>query len=100
MTMQDRPERARGTLTPPTNTDVDPIDARPTTSTRTDTTPPAHTAATAPAHTTVVTPAISATVQSGINWSVETEQLVRAAKNRTGKTRRAIVEEAIAHMWG
>lgn len=40
------------------------------------------------------------TVQIGIRWSPETEALVRAAKARTNKTRRALVEEAIAQVWG
>lgn len=120
MSMADRPARpARGKLTPPANNDVDPIDARPATqapqpsrptSTR-ESTPAEGKGASAPAAapsappqtaapTPAAAPALNTTVQSGVSWSPETEQLVREVKARTGKTRRAIVEEAIAAQWG
>lgn len=120
MSMADRPARpARGKLTPPANNDVDPIDARPATpapqpsrptSTR-ENTPAEGKGASVPAAspsvpprtaspTLAAAPAPNATVQSGVSWSPETEQLVREAKARTGKTRRAIVEEAIVRVWG
>lgn len=116
MSMEDRPARpARGKLTPPANADLDPIDARPaapelkpsrTTST-TENTPSEGKGAAAPAAaprrprvTTSPAPALNLTVQSGVNWSAEIEQIVRDVKARTGKTRRAIVEEAIAATWG
>lgn len=119
MTMADRPERpTRGKLTPPANTDVDPIDARPVAS-RPQPAQPAPSRESSPAEgkgasapaaapsavsqddrdIPVSQSASKATVQSGISWSLETEELVRRAKNRTGKTRKAIVEEAIAAMW-
>jgi len=116
MSMEDRPARpTRGKLTPPANADVDPIDARPATSapqpprtTSTQAAAPiegkgAQASAAASRQTKsapTVAPALNMTVQSGVNWSPETEQLVREAKARTGKTRRAIVEEAIAATWG
>ncbi len=120
MSMQDRPARpARGKLTPPTNADLDPIDARPTVTPPLPTRPASINAnapaevkvASAPAaapspaarptaSTPAAVPALNVTVQSGVNWSPETEQLVRDTKARTGKTRRAIVEEAIAALWG
>jgi hypothetical protein len=121
MSMPDRPARpARGKLTPPANANVDPIDAQPTISKSEPTStapafastpeegkgavapaaaaPAPGTAATASAPT-VTLPDLDVTVQSGIRWSPDTEAIVRAAKTRTGKTRRAIVEEAIAAMW-
>lgn len=120
MSMADRPARpARGKLTPPANADVDPIDARPATpkpepsrpTSTSESTPDEGKGAAAPAAAPFVAPratapaqtaapALNVTVQSGVNWSPETEQLVRDAKARTGKTRRAIVEEAIAALWG
>ncbi len=120
MSMQERPARpVRGKLTPPTNADLDPIDARPA-STAPRSTRPASTNASTPAEAKGASapaaahsraerptasspaslPALNVTVQSGVNWSPETEQLVRDTKARTGKTRRAIVEEAIAALWG
>lgn len=101
MSMAERPNRpARGKLSPPLTTDVDPIDARPT----------AHPATTPPTPTLVSTegaskpapsiPALNVTIQSGVAWSPEIEQLVREVKARTGMTRRAIVEEAIVKTWG
>lgn len=49
---------------------------------------------------TAMGPELDITVQSGIRWSPATENIIRAAKARTGKTRRALVEEAIAQVWG
>lgn len=123
MSMADRPARpTRGKLTPPANNDVDPIDARPATPapqpsrpTSTRKTAPgeggtltersggkvtATPDATSPAAEPVIAAGLNLTVQSGVSWSPETEQLVREVKARTGKTRRAIVEEAIAAQWG
>lgn len=120
MSMQDRPARpARGKLTPPANADVDPIDARlatpepqpPQSTSTSESTPAEGKGASAPAAAPSQTahapkptpntgPALNLTVQSGVNWSPETEQIVRDTKARTGKTRRAIVEEAIAATWG
>lgn len=123
MSMADRPARpTRGKLTPPANADVDPIDARPVTpnpepsrpTTTSESTSdevkgasaPAAAPAAAPSLPLLKTapapgavPALNLTVQSGVNWSPETEQLVRDVKARTGKTRRSIVEEAIATVW-
>lgn len=97
MTMPDRPARpARGKLQPPTTT-VDPIDAPQPPAAQ----PAAAPAAAAPsASTPVAVDESRVSVQSGIRWSLATERLVREAKARTGKTRIAIVEEAIAQVWG
>jgi hypothetical protein len=119
MTMQDRPERpARTKPRPPADAGVDPIDYRPAAPTPPPAaaTPPVkapsaqeedagakqptvapRTATRAPA---AVVPELDITVQSGIRWSPDTENTIRAAKARTGKTRRALVEEAIAQVWG
>ncbi|WP_231567555.1 MULTISPECIES: hypothetical protein [Microbacterium] len=116
MSMQDRPERpARTKPRPPADAGVDPIDYRPAAPAPSTTTapsapdegkgaqPPAAApkveapAAAAPA---AVVPELDITVQSGIRWSPDTENTIRAAKARTGKTRRALVEEAIAQVWG
>lgn len=107
MSMADRPARPpRGKLSPPADADIDPIDARPTRPTGESASPdkgtsrPTRTASpSAPSARTAAAAAINMTVQSGVSWSPETEQLVRDAKARTGKTRRAVVEEAIAAMW-
>ena len=120
MSMADRPQRpARGKLSPPPTANVDPIDSRPATpepepsrpaTVRPDA-PNEGKGAAAPAAAPTTAPQASApapsvgarrsvTVQSGVNWSLETEELVAAVKARTGKTRRAIVEAAIARTWG
>lgn len=126
MSMQDRPERpARTKPRPPADAGVDPIDYRPAAPAPSTTTAPsapdegkgaqppaaapkveapaaAATAAPAPAAAApaAVVPELDITVQSGIRWSPDTENTIRAAKARTGKTRRALVEEAIAQVWG
>ena len=126
MSMQDRPERpARTKPRPPADAGVDPIDYRPTAPAPSTTTAPsapdegkgaqppapapkveapaaAATAAPAPAAAApaAVVPELDITVQSGIRWSPDTENTIRAAKARTAKTRRALVEEAIAQVWG
>jgi hypothetical protein len=114
MTMQDRPERpARTKPRPPADAGIDPIDYRPTALTPPTTAPSAQeedagvkqpAAAPKPATPTsapaAVVPELDITVQSGIRWSPDTENTIRAAKARTGKTRRALVEEAIAQVWG
>lgn len=118
MSMAERPSRpARGKLTPPANADLDPIDARPTapepqpipTVEQPERTPDEGKGAPAPAAAAeqatssapvTAPPAKSVVVQSGVNWSLETERIVSETKARTNKTRRAIVEEAIAHLWG
>lgn len=120
MSMQDRPERpARTKPRPPADAGVDPIDYRPTAPAPSTTTvtsapdegkgaqpPAAAPKVEAPAATraaalpAAVVPELDITVQSGIRWSPDTENTIRAAKVRTGKTRRALVEEAIAQVWG
>lgn len=115
MSMQERPERpARTKPRPPADAGIDPIDYRPATPAPSTVTIPAaadegkaaETPAAAPkaarpaATPTAVVPELDITVQSGIRWSPTTENIVRAAKARTGKTRRALVEEAVAIVWG
>ncbi|MCT1377757.1 MULTISPECIES: hypothetical protein [unclassified Microbacterium] len=118
MSMQDRPARpGRTKPVPAADSGVDPIDYKPATqqpapapATSTSTTAPdegkgatAPAAAAQPSNPTPpasVVPELDVTVQSGIRWSPATEAIVRAAKARTGKTRRALVEEAIARVWG
>ena len=110
MTVADRP--ARGKLLPPARTDIDPIDPRPAptpppapTSTAPQIAPDEGKGAQAPAarrnggKRPETDDIKNVTVQSGINWSTETERIVREVKARTGKTRRTIVEEAIAQTW-
>ena len=95
MNMAERPNRpARGKLSPPLTTDVDPIDARPTAPT------PTLVSAEGASKPAPTVPALNVTIQSGVAWSPEIEQLVREVKARTGMTRRAIVEEAIVKTWG
>lgn len=113
MTLPDRPARpARTKPVPTADAGVDPIDYRPA---QPDPTPEPTTIPTTPdegkgdptpaVQQPALTPDVAeqlgprATVQSGISWSPETEAIVRAAKARTGKTRRALVEEAIARVW-
>ncbi len=108
MSMQDRPARTKPR--PPADAGVDPIDFRPSTTTPAvapSTTQREAPAATAPAADVAprntpsgLAPTKQATVQSGISWSTDIEALVARTKDRTGKSRRAIVEEAIAAMWG
>lgn len=118
MSMQDRPARpGRTKPVPAADSGVDPIDYKPSapqpvpapaTSTSA-TVPDEGKGAAAPAAATQpipppppasIGPELDVTVQSGIRWSPSTEAIVRAAKARTGKTRRALVEEAIARVWG
>lgn len=122
MSMQDRPERPTRTKPrPPADAGVDPIDYRPsapapspaTSPSAPDegkgaeppaaapkATAPAAQPAAPPAQQATVGPVVDLTVQSGVRWSLDTENTIRAAKARTGKTRRALVEEAIALAWG
>lgn len=114
MSMQDRPERpGRTKPRPPADAGVDPIDYRPNTASpstnvdpsapdegKSDQPPAAAPKRETPAATATVVPELDITVQSGIRWSPDTENTIRAAKARTGKTRRALVEEAIAQVWG
>ncbi|WP_417512532.1 hypothetical protein [Microbacterium sp.] len=122
MSMQDRPERpARTKPRPPADAGIDPIDFRPAAPEpaapkvtkqpaegKGATSPaaaPKSEAATSRADAATTAPAsvgpeLDITVQSGIRWSPATENIIRAAKARTGKTRRALVEEAIAQVWG
>lgn len=121
MSMQDRPARpGRTKPVPAADAGVDPIDykpgaqqpaAAPAPSTSapaaTESKSPAAPAAAvvqpsppAPPAAGTIGPELDVTVQSGIRWSPATEAIVREVKARTGKTRRAIVEEAIAQAWG
>lgn len=113
MSMQDRPERpARTKPRPPADAGVDPIDYRPAVPTAVAESPTDDRAITQPPvaapkevsrpaiQAAAVVPELDITVQSGIRWSPDTENTIRSAKARTGKTRRALVEEAIAKVWG
>lgn len=113
MSMKDRPERperpGRTRPVPAPDAGVDPVDFRPTSAVTLPASPPDAPPAAPPAKGGSAPAAgkpspdafgARATVQAGVNWSIETEAIVREVKARTGKTRRAIVEEAIARTWG
>ena len=102
MTLPDRPDRPQRTApVPAADANVDPIDYTYPSNTpaaprvRKSVKKPAAAQTPAPAKT-----AKEATVQLGDRVAVSTENLIAATKERTGMTRRAIIERAIRETWG
>lgn len=104
MSQPERPERpGRTKPVPAADAAIDPVEFRPAAPAAESTAPPATTITRPPARTPHPTPVRTGpkpTVQLGVSVSPEIEQLVRAARERTGLSRRAIVEKAITDTWG